>query len=50
MEAENSDLFHLEVPEDGGHCGFSNGGAESWAEIRAAEFLAAEAFRKPPER
>ena len=48
-EAEGSGLFHLEVPEDGGHCGFSNGGVESWAEIRTAEFLAAETLRKPPE-
>lgn len=48
-EAEGSEFFHLEVPEDGGHCGFSNGGAESWAEIRAAEFLAGEAFRNSPE-
>jgi uncharacterized protein len=46
-EAECSGFFHLEVPDDGGHCGFPNGGAESWAETRAAEFLAGEAFRKP---
>ncbi len=49
-EAENSGFFHLEIPDDGGHCGFSNGGVESWAEIRAAEFLAGEALRNPPER
>ncbi|MEK7949634.1 YheT family hydrolase [Luteolibacter soli] len=46
-EAENSALFHLEVPEGGGHCGFSNGGGESWAEVRAAEFLAGDAWPNP---
>jgi predicted alpha/beta-fold hydrolase len=38
-EALAIELFHLEVPDDGGHCGFSSGGRESWAEQRAAEFL-----------
>ncbi|MCW1886163.1 alpha/beta fold hydrolase [Luteolibacter flavescens] len=43
-EAEASACFHLEVPQDGGHCGFHGGGrgGESWAETRAAEFLAGE--------
>jgi len=49
-EAEGSECFHLEIPEGGGHCGFSGGGEESWAEVRAAEFLAGEALRMPPER
>jgi predicted alpha/beta-fold hydrolase len=39
-EAVASELFHLEIPDDGGHCGFSSGGRETWAEGRAAEFLA----------
>lgn len=43
-EAEASPHFHLEVPAHGGHCGFSNSGRETWAEMRAAEFLAGEAF------
>jgi predicted alpha/beta-fold hydrolase len=38
-EAIASELFHLEIPDDGGHCGFSSGGRETWAEQRAAEFL-----------
>lgn len=38
-EAVASELFHLEIPEDGGHCGFSSGDRESWTEQRAAEFL-----------
>lgn len=38
-EAGASELFHLEIPDDGGHCGFSSGGSETWAEQRAAEFL-----------
>ncbi|MCW1924403.1 alpha/beta fold hydrolase [Luteolibacter arcticus] len=49
-EAEASRQFHLEVPDDGGHCGFSNGGRESWAETRAAEFLAGEALPNPPDQ
>jgi predicted alpha/beta-fold hydrolase len=38
-EAEASPHFHLEVPADGGHCGFPGGFREAWAEHRAAEFL-----------
>lgn len=49
-EAEGSGYFHLEVPQDGGHCGFFHGGPESWAEMRAAEFLSGEAFRNPEHR
>ncbi len=41
-EAEASECFHLEVPEDGGHVGFSTQGREYWSEQRAAEFLSAE--------
>ncbi|MCW1915010.1 alpha/beta fold hydrolase [Luteolibacter sp. GHJ8] len=38
-EAEASRTFHLEIPADGGHCGFSGGPDEYWSERRAAEFL-----------
>ena len=38
-EAEASACFHLEVPEDGGHCGFAAGGGEYGSERRAVEFL-----------
>jgi uncharacterized protein len=37
-EAIHSVCFHLELPADGGHMGFS-GGLEYWSETRAAEFL-----------
>ena len=40
-EAEKSDLFHFEMPDDGGHVGFSSGGGEYWSERRAVEFLGA---------
>lgn len=43
-EAEGSTHFHLEVPGDGGHCGFPGGGGEYWSEKRAAEFLEGGAF------
>lgn len=41
-EAMASGRFHLEIPEEGGHCGFSSGGRETWAERRAAGFLGGE--------
>jgi len=47
-EAMASDFFHLEIPDDGGHCGFSSSGRESWAELRAAEFLAGGPLPNPP--
>lgn len=40
-EAEKSGVFHLEVPEDGGHVGFSTTSGEYWSERRALEFLSA---------
>ncbi len=38
-EAEESAMFHLEVPREGGHVGFGTG-REYWSETRAADFLA----------
>ena len=38
-EAEASACFHLEIPEEGGHVGFSLPQGEYWSERRAAEFL-----------
>ena len=38
-EAAASELFHLEVPADGGHVGFSSTGGQYWSERRALEFL-----------
>mgnify|MGYP003576413614 CR=1 FL=1 len=40
-EAEESDFFHLEVPEDGGHVGFLSADRDYWSEYRALEFLGA---------
>lgn len=37
-EARSNESFHLEVPEDGGHCGFG-AGSEYWSETRAVTFL-----------
>lgn len=37
-EARSSESFHLEIPENGGHCGFGAGG-EYWSETRTADFL-----------
>jgi predicted alpha/beta-fold hydrolase len=41
-EAEASEFFHLEVPEDGGHVGFSCTFGGYWSERRAIEFLDGE--------
>ncbi|MBC8127696.1 MAG: alpha/beta fold hydrolase [Gloeobacteraceae cyanobacterium ES-bin-144] len=40
-EAENNAAFHLEMPDAGGHVGFSTigNGGEYWSETRALEFL-----------
>lgn len=38
-EAAASEWFHLEVPGDGGHVGFSTTAGEYWSEHRAAAFL-----------
>jgi hypothetical protein len=46
-EAAASATFHLEIPDEGGHCGFPSGGSESWAERRAAEFLAGGPLPNP---
>jgi predicted alpha/beta-fold hydrolase len=40
-EAAASRWFHLEIPAEGGHVGFPQSGARSWAESRAREFLEA---------
>jgi len=40
-EAEKSEVFHLEVPDNGGHVGFSTAAGEYWSERRALEFLVA---------
>ncbi len=37
-EAEASVFLHLEIPAEGGHCGFG-AGREYWSETRTAEFL-----------
>lgn len=38
-EAAASEWFHLEIPGDGGHVGFSTTAGEYWSERRAAAFL-----------
>ncbi len=38
-EAAANPSFHLEIPADGGHVGFSSDTGEYWSERRAAEFL-----------
>lgn len=39
-EAENNPNLFLEIPEQGGHCGFMMRGSEySWAELRALAFV-----------
>lgn len=41
-EARESECFHLEVPTDGGHVGFSGASGGYWSEKRAIEFLDGE--------
>lgn len=38
-EAGSKETFHMEIPDEGGHVGFTTGTAETWAEIRASQFL-----------
>jgi len=40
--AEESGVFFLETPEEGGHLGFSQPGPRYWSEERAVRFLAEE--------
>jgi hypothetical protein len=43
--ARNHPFFYVEMPENGGHCGFQvrNGNGVTWAELRALEFCEAHA-------
>ncbi len=50
-EAEASEFFYLEIPDDGGHCGFAESfprGDRYYSERRAVEFLLSIPRRSPP--
>jgi uncharacterized protein len=40
-EARESEMFHMETPDHGGHVGFHAPGREYWSESRAAAFISA---------